>query len=69
MYLLNYVDKQVGEVDSLKIVHNFSFCFWLSLLISSSHVHKFLNVKFDDYAPCLYNVQNMNGEQTIWDKF
>jgi hypothetical protein len=30
------------------MVHNFSFCFKLSLLIGSSHVHTFFNVKLDD---------------------
>jgi hypothetical protein len=49
-------------------VHNLSFCFGLNLLIGSSHVQKFLNVKFDNHTPCLYNVQKRNGEQTIWDK-
>jgi len=46
-----------------------TFCFGLSPLIGLSHVHKFLNVKFDDHTPCLYNVQNRNGEQTTRDKF
>jgi hypothetical protein len=31
-------------------VHNFSFCFGLSLLNGSSHAHTFFNVKFDDHT-------------------
>ncbi len=38
-------------------------------LINSFPVHNFFNVKFDNHTPCLYSVQNRNGEQTIWDKF
>jgi len=49
-------------------VNNFSFYFELSFLIGSPHVHKFLNVKVDDHTPCLYSVQNRNGEQIICDK-
>jgi hypothetical protein len=45
-------------------MHN--FCFWgLSLLIDSSHVHKIFNVKLDDHALCLYNVQNKD-EKNIY---
>jgi hypothetical protein len=43
-------------------MHNLFYCFGLSLLISSSHVHKFFNVKLDDHTSCLYNVQNRNEE-------
>jgi len=50
-------------------VHNFSFCFRLSPLNGSSHVHTFINVKLDDHTPCLYSVQIKSGKQTIWDKF
>jgi hypothetical protein len=39
-------------------VQKFSFCFGLSPLIGSSHVHKFLNLKFDGHTPYLYIVQN-----------
>ncbi len=43
-------------------MHNFFFVLGLNLLIGSSHVHKLLNVKFDDSILCLHNVQNKNGE-------
>jgi len=39
-----------------KIVHYLCFCFGLSLLISSSHVHKFFNVKLDKHTPLVYIV-------------
>jgi hypothetical protein len=34
-----------------RIVHYLFFCFGLSLLISSSHVHKLLNVKLHRHTP------------------
>jgi hypothetical protein len=37
-----------------RIVHYLFFCFGLNLLISSSHVHKFLNVKLDKHTPFVY---------------
>jgi hypothetical protein len=66
MYLTSQVDKLVREVDNLEL---YIFCFGLSFLIGSSHVHKFFNVKLVDHTSCLYSVQNRNGEQIIWDKF
>jgi len=52
-----------------RIVHYLFFYFGLSLLISSSHVHKLFNVKLHRHTPLLYSVQNKNGEQIMWDKF
>jgi hypothetical protein len=43
-------------------MHNFSFCFELSLLNGSSHVHTFFNVKLYDHTPYLYSVQVKNEE-------
>jgi len=37
-------------------MHYLFFCFGLSLRISSSHVHKFLNVKLDKHTPFVYMV-------------
>jgi hypothetical protein len=37
-------------------MHIFSFCFGLSLLNGSSHVHTFSNVKLNDHTPIVYTM-------------